>query len=107
MGSYRFQSTNSPKKYRVVHTRLLPSENDEARMTRLRRASASQANDKGMPKPELPRPLLLNSPQEKGCSDKRNQRSCQQHDKIDNVKSDAGVIHIHEPKSSAKMSQWK
>src|SRR5207237_8404823 len=45
--------------------------------------------------------------QEKGRTDERDQRAREEHDKIDNVKRYAGVVHVHQSKRAAKMGERK
>jgi len=48
---------------------------------------------------------LLNSFKQKSCTEKCDQRSRQEHEKIDNVKRDACVVHVYEPERTAKMGE--
>ena len=51
--------------------------------------------------------LLLNALQEKRCAEKRDQGSSQQDYEIAKIKLYAGVIHVHQAKSAAKVSKGK
>src|ERR1700730_6478187 len=51
--------------------------------------------------------LLLNSPQEKSGAEECDHRPSQKNHEIVNIKLRTCAIHIHQPKSTAKMCKWK
>src|SRR5436190_8696706 len=50
---------------------------------------------------------LLNSPQEKSGTQKRDHRPSQKNHQIVNIKLRTRAIHVHQSKSAAKMCKWK
>ena len=50
---------------------------------------------------------LLNSPQEKSGAQKCDHRPSQKNHEIVNIKLRTRAIHVHQPKSTAKMCKWK
>jgi hypothetical protein len=51
------------------------------------------------------RPSLLASLQKQRRPDKRDHRTTEKHNEIDNVKGKARVIHVHQAKRAAKMGE--